>query len=237
MDISFGSPVAAISVPPFTRKASARTALVGLPEPHRALLAECFRQFGIETVTVEDEAAQRLSREKFEGCVLGLRDEAVPVMEAARSSSSNSRCVIYGVGGNAQEALRYSKFGINAMFNEPLERAGAMKLIRATRVLVQHEFRRYARVPVMTEVTIVGDGRRISAASLEMSSGGMSVKSHEEFSIGTNVEISFALMTLPRVNLKGTISWRKQKSFGVRFDPADDRRQRIKRWIESYLEN
>jgi Tfp pilus assembly protein PilZ len=236
MDISSASP-AAISVPPFTRKASARTALVGLPNQHRALLAECFRQFGIETVMVEDEAAERLSREKFEGCVLGLTDDAVPVMEAARNSRSNSRCIIYGVGGNAQEALRFSRYGINAMFSEPLERAGAMKLIRATRVLVQHEFRRYARIPVMTEVTIVGDGRRISAASLEMSSGGMSVKSHEDFSIGANVEVSFALMTLPRVNLKGTVSWRKQKSFGVRFEANDASRQRVKRWIESYLEN
>lgn len=239
MDISFTSPTASnsISITPFTRKASARTALVCLHEPYRALLAECFRQFGIETVTVDDQAADRLSREKFEGCVLGLDDRAIPVMEAARSSTSNSRCVLYGVGGNAQQAMRYSKYGINAMFNEPLERAAAMKLIRATRMLVQHEFRRYARIPVMTEVTIVGDGRRLTASSLEMSSGGMSVKSAEDFSIGTNVEVSFALMTLPRVNLKGTVSWRRQKSLGVRFDPNDDRRQRIKRWIESYLEN
>jgi Tfp pilus assembly protein PilZ len=237
MDISSASPVATISVAPFTRKVTARTALVGLHGPHRVLLAECFRQFGIETVVVEEDPADRLGREKFEGCVLGLGDHAVPVMEAARSSRSNSRCVIYGVGGNAQQALRYSKYGVNAMFHEPLERAAAMKLIRATRTLVQHEFRRYARIPVMTEVTLVGDGRRISASSLEMSSGGMSVKSPEDFSIGTSVEVSFALMTLPRVNLKGTISWRKQKSFGVRFEANDASRQRVKRWIESYLEN
>jgi Tfp pilus assembly protein PilZ len=236
MDISFGSP-AAISVAPFTRKAAARTALVGLHEPQRALLAECFRQFGIESVAITEDASQRISREKFEGCVLGLGESAVPVMEAARSSPSNSRCVIYALGGNAQEAMRYSKYGINAMFQEPLERGAALKLIRATRLLVLHEFRRYARIPVMTEVSVVGDGRRICAASLEMSSGGMSVKSPEDFSIGTNVEVSFALMTLPRVNLKATVSWRKPKSFGVRFDPNDPRRQRIKRWIESYLEN
>ena len=57
--------------------------------------------------------------------------------------------------------MRYSKYGINAMFNEPLERPAALKLIRATRMLVLHEFRRYVRIPVMTEVCIVGDGRKI----------------------------------------------------------------------------
>jgi Tfp pilus assembly protein PilZ len=220
-----------------TRKAAARTALVGLSEPARALLSEGFRQFGIETVVVTENAAERLKKEKFEACVLSLRDGADTVMEAARSSPSNSRCVIYGVGGNAQEAMRYSKYGINAMFNEPLERPAALKLIRATRMLVLHEFRRYVRIPVMTEVSLVGDGRRISATSIEMSTGGMSIKSPEDFSIGTNVEVSFALMTLPRVNVKGIVSWRKPKSLGVRFDSADERRQKVKTWIDSYLEN
>jgi hypothetical protein len=221
----------------FTRKAVARTAVVGLKDPYRALLTECFRQFGIETVSLNDDVPKRLTKEKFEACVLGLGNGAESVMEAARASRSNSRCVIYGVGGNAQEAMRYSKYGINAMFTEPLERTAAMKLIRATRMLVLHEFRRYARIPIMTEVLVVGDGRRAVGSSIEMSTGGMSVKSPEDFSIGTGVEVSFALMTMPRVNLKGTVSWRKPKSFGVKFDPSDQRRQTVKRWVESYLEN
>ena len=108
------------------RKTAARTALVGLNEPARALLSEGFRQFGIETVVVTADAAERLRREKFEACVLSLGEGADAVMEAARSSPSNSRCVIYGVGGNAQEAMSYSKYGINAMFNEPLERPAAL---------------------------------------------------------------------------------------------------------------
>jgi Tfp pilus assembly protein PilZ len=210
---------------------------VGLSDSSRVLLAECFRQFNIETVPITSNAAERLRKEKFEACVLALGDGADSLMESARSSPSNSRCVIYGMGGNAQEAMRYSKYGINAIFNEPLERPAALKLVRATRMLVLHEFRRYVRIPVMTEVSVVGDGRRISASSIEISSGGMSVKSAEDFSMGTNVDVAFSLITLPRVNVKGTISWRKPKSIGIRFDAADERRQKIKIWIDSYLEN
>ncbi len=219
------------------RKAAARTALVGLNDSARALLNEGFRQFGIETVNVTTNAAERLGKEKFEACVLNLGEGADAVMEAARSSPSNSRCVIYGIGGNAQVAMSYSKYGINAMFAEPLERPAALKLIRGTRMLVLHEFRRYVRIPVMTEVSIAIDGRRISGSSIEVSSGGMSVKTAEDLSIGSNVELSFALMTLPRVNLRGSVSWRKPKSVGVRFDVADRERQRVKSWIDSYLEN
>src|SRR5579871_6472573 len=236
MDKAFAATLAPIPLP-VTRKTVARAALVGFNEPSRALLTECFKQFGIETVTITSDAAERLRKEKFEACVLTLAEGAEEVMEAARSSRSNSRCVIYGVGGSAQEAMRFSKYGINAMFHEPLERPAMLKLVRATRLLVLHEFRRYVRIPVMTEVALVGDGRRVSATSIEMSSGGMSIKSAEDFSIGTNVEISFALMTLPRVNLKAAISWRKPKTLGVRFDSNDERRLKIKTWIDSYLEN
>jgi Tfp pilus assembly protein PilZ len=236
MDKAFATSLALAPGRPL-RKAAARTALVGLNESSRVLLSECFRQFGIETVVISANAAERLHKEKFEACVLRVGDGADSMMEAARTSPSNSRCVIYAVGGNAQEAMRYSKYGINAMFQDPLERPAALKLVRATRMLVLHEFRRYVRIPVMTEVLIVGDGRRTSASSIEISSGGMSVKSFEDFSIGVNVEVSFSLMTLPRVNVRGVVSWRKPKSIGIRFDASDERRQKVKIWIDSYLEN
>ncbi len=224
---------------PTTRKTAARAALVGFNEPTHALLSECFRQFGIETVGVTTSPAERLRREKFEACVLPLLGgtQSEEVMEALRGSRSNSRCVIYGVGGSAQDAMRYSRYGINAMFHEPLERPAMLKLVRATRLLVLHEFRRYVRIPVMTEVSIIGDNRRVSATSIEMSSGGMSIKSAEEFPTGVNVEVSFSLMTLPRVNVRGVVSWNKPKSLGVRFDPNDDLRLKVKTWIDSYLEN
>ena len=224
----------------YTRKAAARTALVDVKDSARALLVECFRQFGIESVVMSSNAAERLRREKFEACVLNLGEGAgaEAVMEAARRSPSNSRCVIYGLGGNAQEAMRYSKYGINAMFSEPLERPSAVKLVRATHLLVLHEFRRYVRVPVITEVAVKSvDGTRFTASSIEISSGGMSLKSSEELALHTNVEISFALMTLPRVTVRGVVSWRKPKSYGVRFDAADERRHSVKKWIDSYLEN
>lgn len=235
MENAFGSALAPATS---TKKTTARAALVDLKESSRYLLTECFRQFGIEAVVTSAGSAERLRQEKFEACVLNLGPGAEEVMEAARTSPSNSRLVLYGLGGSAQEAMRYSKYGINAMFQEPLERPAALKLVRATHMLVLHEFRRYARIPIMTEVTVVSnDGHRISASSIEVSSGGMSLKSSEDMSKGTNVEVSFSLLTLPRVSVRAVVTWRKTKSFGVRFDPSDERRQKMKEWIDGYLEN
>jgi hypothetical protein len=188
---------------------------------------------------MSEGAPERLQKEKFEACVLHLGPDAEAVMDSARRSRSNSHIVIYGLGGSAQEAMRFSRFGVNAVFQEPLDRPAALKLVRATQMLVLHEFRRYVRIPIITEIAMVSaDGRRFTATSQEISTGGMSVKSPEDVPPGTGLEVSFALLTLPRIWVRAQVSWRKpNKTFGVRFDAKDDRRFRIKEWIEAYLEN
>jgi len=222
-----------------SRKFSARAALVDLHENSRSLLSECFRQFGIDAVPMSSDHAPRLAKEKFEACVVRVGSHAENVLESARNSRSNSRMIIYGLGGTIKEAMKLSKFGVNAVFQEPLERPAALKLVKATQMLVLHEFRRYVRIPIITEIAIVStDGRRFTATSQEISTGGMSVKSPEDVSPGTELEVSFALLTLPRIWVRAQVSWRKpNKTFGVRFDAKDERRFRIKEWIEAYLEN
>jgi len=202
------------------------------------LVGECFRQFGIETVLIPCDHVERLQHEKFEACVLPLNESAGTIIELARASTSNSRIIIFGLGGTAQDAMRYSKLCINAVFHEPLERSAAMKLVRSTQMLVRHEFRRYVRIPVMTEVAVEIDmGGQITATSQEISSGGMSLKANRVPEQGSSVEVSFSLLTLPRVSVRGQVTWnRNNKTFGIRFDPTDERRQRLKEWIVAYLE-
>ena len=105
-------------------------------------------------------------------------------------------------------------------------------------MLVLHEFRRYVRIPVVTEVTVqINESRKLTATSVEVSSGGMSIKSAEEIAANQSVEVSFALLTLPRIWIRGQVTWKKPKhSFGVRFDATDERRRRLKEWIDAYLE-
>jgi hypothetical protein len=237
MDNSLGTVLAPI---PVAKRASARIALLDLEDSTTSMLSDCFRQFGVESIPMRGDVTERMRREKFEACVLRLTPPAEETMEAIRTSPSNKRMVIYVLGGSAQETLHYSKYGINAVFHEPLERSAALKLVRATHMLVVHEFRRYVRIPVITEVSVVTkEGRRFTATSQELSSGGMSLRGPEVVSPGQGVEISFALLTLPRIWIRSTVSWRKapSKTFGIRFDPKDERRFRIKEWIDAYLEN
>ena len=221
------------------RKVNAQVALYNLPQSTATMLAECFRQFGIDTVPISDADQDRLHKQKFDACVLPLGESVGHIIERARSSASNSRLVIYGVGGTSQDALRYSKHCINAFFHEPLERSATLKLMRSTRPLVLHEFRRYARIPVMTEVAVVlGDNSKVIVTSQEISAGGMSVKGTATLDVGQLVEVSFSLLTLPRIHLRAYVSWKKpNKTAGLRFDATDERRQRLKDWVVAYLES
>ena len=216
---------------------AARVALLDVQEPARTVLAECFRKFGIETIMMEDRFTERVVSQKVDGCVVRLGPDAVKVMEAARTSAANSRIVLYGFGGTAQDSIKYSRFGVNAVFTEPLERQTALKLVKATHSLVLHEFRRYVRVPVATEVAVTtSEGRRFASMSQDISSGGLSLRG-EIVAPGTAIEVSFALLTLPRIWVRGSVTWarKEDQEIGVKFDIQDERRTKIKEWIDSYL--
>jgi len=233
------TPTAAATPNLTNKKTSARVALVDLEDPTRSLLADCFRQFGMDARFLEVDAVGRLQKEKFEACVVKMGPLAQPVMESARTSPSNKRIVLYAIGGTLQEALKHSKYGINAVFQEPLERPAVLKLVRSTQMLVLHELRRYARIPIITEVFLnVVDGRRIKATSIEISSGGMSMRCPHEVAVGQSAEVAFSLLTLPKATVRGTVIWKSAASqtFGVHFDTSDERRLRIKEWVEGCME-
>ena len=230
---------AAANSPNVPMKGVVRVATIGLSHAADAVLADCFKQFGIQTVPLPQEEVDRMRREKFDACVLRLNDEAEPILEAVRKSRSNFRVVIYGVCKTAQEALRFSKYSVNAVLDWPVERQNALKVVRATHLLVVHEFRRYVRVPIVSEVRVKPDGgREVRAGSLEISGGGMSLSGSGDVSSGQNATVSFELPDMAEVTIRGVICWTKpaEGSFGVRFESADPGRQQVRQWIDEFIE-
>lgn len=217
----------------------ARTASVHIDNACNNFLQDCFRQFGIHVQPITGDAAEVFQKQKFEACVLRLYDpEAERVLRAARGSPSNKRMVIYGIARNTQEALRFSSYGINAILDEPLERQSVLKAVKATHLLVIHELRRYARIPVVGEAQVDSGNITHPVMMVEISSGGMSVRTHAPMPASDPVRVGFALPGMPKLNLRAYVCWSRpgDKVVGLRFDPADDRRLKIRDWIDQYLE-
>lgn len=220
-----------------SKKVVATVALIGLDEAASGILRDCFKQFGIRTTAVGDDAIQRLKREKFEACVLRLQEAgAEAILETARTSPSNRRIVVYGICRNAQEALRLSRYGINAILADPVERQSALRVVRATHLLVINELRRYVRIPIFTEVGLTVQGRKHAATSMEISAGGMSLKTQFRAAPPTAVEVEFTLPDSQHLAVGANVCWQREPDLlGVRFVATDQRRLAVKKWIDDYL--
>ncbi len=216
------------------RKA-ARAALIGLDEGTAAVLSECFHQFDITSVRFPLKDAPRLRTEKFDACVLRLDDAAEPVLDIARSAPANFRMIVYGLAHTTAQALRFSRYSINAILDDPVEKRAALRAVRATHLLVLHEFRRYVRIPIVTPTTVVFEGRRLNGQSQELSGGGMSVQC-TPLPLGTPVEVQFSLPDIPTLRIIGIVRWTKEGLLGVRFEEGDPGRQQVKDWIDRYLD-
>lgn len=223
-----------------TGKINARALSINIDHACNAFMHDCFKQFGIHVVAVPGDPVPALNRQKFEACILRLYDpQAERILKAARSSSSNKGIVIYGIARNTQEALRYSNYGINAVFDEPLDRQSVLKVVRATHLLVIHELRRYVRVPLIAEALIETGSAAAKVMTVEVSSGGMSVRSTNPISSSdAAVRVIAKLPGLEQLDVRAYVCWARpaEKLYGLRFDPSDQRRLNVRRWIDQYLE-
>lgn len=221
-------------------KITARIASIHIDPACNTFLNDCFRQFGITVVSAEGDPVMLLNRQKFEACVLRLYDpDADRILKAARNSPSNRRLVIYGIARNTQEALRYSTYGINAVLDEPLDRQSVLKVVRATHLLVIHELRRYVRIPVVSQAEIdVGGQVPVVATTVEVSSGGISIRCLGQLPKSDPVRLLLTLPGVEKLSVRAFVCWYREsdKVYGMRFDPSDERRLKVRGWIDQYLE-
>ena len=220
-------------------KITARIASIHIDPACNTFLNDCFRQFGITVVPAEGDPILLLNRQKFEACVLRLYDpEADKILKAARNSPSNRRLVVYGIARNTQEALKYSNYGINAVLDEPLDRQSVLKVVRATHLLVIHELRRYVRIPVASQAEFDVNGRPVIGTTVEVSSGGISIRCQSQLPKSDAIRLTLSLPGVERLYVRAFVCWYREsdKVYGMRFDATDERRLKVRAWIDQYLE-
>ncbi len=215
-----------------------KVALVGLDESSNDVLRTSLQQFKIDCHVVAGDPFEALQKKKFEGVAVRLDDNAAPILEAVRNSPRNRQVTILGICSSTQEAIRYSKFGINAVLRYPLERQDTIKAVRATHMLILHELRRYVRVPIVLEIKMeLAGGVRIAGVTRDISYGGMSVKVPSKISQDTYGDLSFTLPNGKAIRCGATVIWfHPPELIGIRFEQTDERRFDVRRWIDEYLE-
>ena len=216
-------------------KTICRAALVNLPADAAQIFRGVFTSYKITAVA---EAPFDFTEEKYDAAVLELSPANLKTFEVIRTSPMNRNMIIYGLGTPETVFKDYSRFGPNAFFPHPLERSAVIKAVKSTHLLVLHEYRRYARIPVMVEITVNKNGTRYHGTTIEISGGGMSFAGVNKVVDGDRVEVTVNLPSLGEVKIPGTICWigDSDQSCGLKFDPDDPHRAAIRTWVDGYLD-
>jgi hypothetical protein len=210
-------------------------ALVDLDPVTAQIMRKVFTDCGVRAIDVQGDFAVEVTKQKLEGCALRLDSSAAAKLKAIRSSPSNRRMMIYGIASPETDVSLFSEYGVNAIFDHPLDRSVAFRAARSTCALLFQELRRYVRIPLVIAVTVEWTDKRIVGSSREVSGGGMSVHLPETPPAGTRVRLTFTLPQRPTIRISSAICWRQDSHFGFQFDDSDPGRKEVKRWIDEFL--
>jgi CheY-like chemotaxis protein len=170
--------------------------------PSCELIAEILRSagFGANPFTNSQEAAERLTKEKFHPVFLDMRmppPDGLELARQVRSSRMNASTVIIMITGEQERTLmrRAFEIGVEFFLFKPIERNKLLKLIRVAESSIDRERRRFTRVPVHCAVLLESSGKQLEGKTIDLSSGGTLVQSYLVFPTGTLVNVKLELQT------------------------------------------
>ena len=223
------------SVPVAQEFSSVKLAMVGVPSPTVELLRDCFREVKVLIQTTPAGDIESVQAQRFDAFVLSLASpDAAKMLAAIRRSELNKHCLIYVIG-TAEQAIHLSRYGINALIEQPTANS-ILAVVRETYLLLVRRLRRHARIPFVTAVRVQLNGRRVNGVSRDVSAGGLnlSAKGEPEAEVGHPVAVTFTLPQAARFRLEGVVCWKGQQNLGVALFNSS-KQAKLQKWVDDYL--
>ncbi|HEX3740220.1 MAG TPA: response regulator [Terriglobales bacterium] len=208
------------------------------------LMTEVLRSLEAEVRPLSDSqaAAVLVNQEKFDGIFLDLEMpnlNGFALAQEVRTSSWNRLTPIVIVTGRDERETMHQAFATGATFflQKPIDKRKLAILFRAVRGTMVENRRRYARVPLQTEVTCkvgskIGQGR-----TWNLSQGGIQVEAGH-LSPGDKVRVSFRLPSSGVViDGQGTVKWGNETRQGIEFGKLTNEAHEAIRQFISQVEN
>jgi DNA-binding response OmpR family regulator len=188
------------------------------------LMAEVFTSLKAEVCSVSDSqnAADLVNQERFDGIFLDLEMPNLHGFDLARrireSSRNKSTPIIIVTGRDERDTMKQA-FSIGATFflQKPVDRQRLSILFRTVRGRMLGNRRRYARVPIQTDVTCTVSSQTLRGVTWNLSQGGMQVEAGGLEPKDT-VRLSFRLpVSGVLLEAVGTVVWTKENRQGIQF--------------------
>jgi DNA-binding response OmpR family regulator len=183
-----------------------RRALIVEAEPRTCkLLEEILLSAGIDAVTMAKTAeAQRCLQEgKFDVVLVDLSlwpAEGLELTRRIRGAGFNRTTPIVVIGDGRQRDTLSRGFAAGASFliYKPIDRLRLSRLIQVTQGAIDHERRRFQRLPVRAKVRLRVGGSETEGETIDLSMNGMLVKAPRVFPSGSIVEVALFLGQNPK---------------------------------------
>ena len=188
------------------------------------LMAEVFTSLKAEVRPVSDseKAVGLVNQEKFDGIFLDLEMPNLNGFDLARlirKSSWNKSTPIIIVTGRDERDTMQQVFSIGATFflQKPVDRQKLSVLFRTVCDGMLEKRRRYARVPIQTEVVCQVGHRALRGVTWNLSQSGMQIEVGNLQPKDT-VRLSFRLpVSGLSLEAAGTVVWTKETRQGIQF--------------------
>jgi two-component system chemotaxis response regulator CheY len=178
-----------------------RALVVEYEESMCVLIKEALGAANIEAVTLtrSAEAAGQFQGEKFDVILVDLgapMTNGNALVTQIRSSGFNQNTPIVMISGDQRPGALSEGFKAGASFfaYKPIDRVRLMSLIRATQGTIEHEKRRFRRVPVRAKVQVKCGDTSVEGETIDLSVNGALVQASRTFPVGSTVEVSLYLL-------------------------------------------
>lgn len=144
------------------------------------------------------QAAERLTKEQFDGVFLDVRMPNLDGFELAkrvRASSLNGQApiVMFTALDDVATMREGFKAGASCFLGKPVSADRITNLVKAMRSAMFGVRRRYARLPLRTPVTCKAGNQNLKSSSINISEGGMVLATSGGWEVGQEVALEFVM--------------------------------------------
>ena len=182
-----------------------------------------------------------LNTRKFEAVVLDLEmgAETLGFLDTIRQSRSNRTAVTFTISSGEDQLKSSFKAGANFVLRRPLSVESTTRILKIAYGLIVRERRRYFRYAISIPVALRPSAlAELNAETVNISEGGVAVKTISQLNSGTQADVSFVLPgTSAPFSSKSVVCWRERQQLGLQFlSPPPEQLSVLQAWLSMRLE-
>lgn len=191
--------------------------------------ADTLKLFNFDVRLVALKSPKRCHAEAITACVLPLNEIAVASLRRSGWFLPR-RTLLYGIG-NWNDAAQFYDLGVNALLETTTD-LSFRTAISFTHSVIGRGIGAYARVPIVTNVTIEAKGVVAKGITRNVGPGGMAVTLSRNLNLPDEIEVDFSLPGTGQLSLRASPRWYSGLLVGFCFQTPGNRT--LRKWISKY---